>query len=52
MYIIEKNTNKLYQDGYTFFLNPKELRNITSHLKKNSYFIYEPYLDCEKCIIY
>ena len=52
MYLIEKSINKLYQDGYTFFLNPKELNDVTSHLKKNSYNIYKPYDDCEKAIIY
>ena len=52
MYFIEKNINKLYQEGYTFFLNPKELLDITNHLKKNSYYIYKPYDECEKCLIY
>ena len=52
MYLIEKNINKLYQEGFTFFLNPKELNDVTNHLKKNSYHIYKPYNDCEKCIIY
>ena len=52
MYLIEKNINKLYQDGYTFFLNPKEINDVINHLKKNSFFIYKPYLDCEKTIIY
>lgn len=52
MFFIEKNINKLFQDGYTFFLNPKELNDLVSHLKKNSYFIYHPYLDCEKTILY
>ena len=52
MYLIEKSINKLYQDGYTFFLNPKELNNVVNHLKKNSYNIYKPYPDCEKTILY
>ena len=52
MYLIEKNINKLYQDGYTFFLNPKELNKIISHLKKNSYKIFKPYEDSEKNILY
>jgi len=52
MYLVEKSINKLFQDGYTFFLNPKELNDVTNHLKKNSYRIYKPYDDCEKCIIY
>ena len=52
MYFIEKNINKLYQEGYTFFLNPKELVDVTNHLKRNSYYIYKPYDECEKSIIY
>ena len=52
MYLVEKMINKLYQEGYTFFLNPKELTDVTNHLKKNSYLIYRPYPDCEKSIVY
>lgn len=52
MYLIEKSINKLYQDGFTFFLNPKELNDVTNHLKKNTYYIYKPYPDCEKSILY
>lgn len=52
MYLVEKSINKLYQDGWTFFLNPKELNDVKNHLKKNSYQIYKPYPDCEKTIIY
>ena len=52
MYLVEKTMNKLYQDGFSFFLNPKELIDVTSHLKKNSYLIYKPYKEAEKCIIY
>ena len=52
MYLTEKNINKLYQDGYTFFLNPSELKEICNHLKKNSYNIYKPFEDSEKNMIY
>ncbi len=52
MYLVEKTINKLYQEGFTFFLNPQELKEVTNHLKKNTYSIYKPYPDCEKCIIY
>ena len=52
MYLVEKMINKLYQEGYTFFLNPKELTDVTNHLKKNSYLIHRPYPDCEKSIVY
>ncbi len=52
MYLVEKSINKLYQDGYTFFLNPKELKDVTNHFKKNSYCVYKPYEDAEKCILY
>jgi RNA-binding protein YlmH len=52
MYLVEKTINKLYQEGSTFFLNPQELKEVTNHLKKNTYNIYKPYPDAEKCIIY
>lgn len=52
MYFVEKTINKLYNNGYTFFLNPKELKEITNHLKKNSYEIYKPYEYSEKNIVY
>ena len=52
MYLIEKTINKLYQDGYSFFLNPQELKEVTNHLKENTYNIYKPYPDAEKCILY
>lgn len=52
MYLVEKTINKLNSDGYSFFLNPKDLHDVTSRLKKNSYNIYKPYPDSEKNIIY
>ena len=52
MYLIEKTINKLNSNGYTFFLNPKDLNEISSHLKKNSFNIYKPYPYSEKNIIY
>ena len=52
MYLIEKNINKLNNLGNTFFLDPRELKEVTSHLKKNTYNIYKPYIDSERNIIY
>jgi RNA-binding protein YlmH len=52
MYLIEKNINKLNNLGNTFFLDPRELKEVTSHLKKNTYKIYRPYSDSERNIIY
>ncbi len=52
MYLIEKNINKLYSLGYTFFLNSKDLKEVTNHLKKNSYNIFKPFPNSEKNIIY
>ena len=51
MYLVEKTINKLNSTGYTYFLNPKDLKEVTNHLKKNSYNIYKPYPDSEKNII-
>ena len=52
MYYIQKNINKLNTTGSTFFLDPKELMEIKSKLKKNEYSIYYPYKDSEKVILY
>lgn len=52
MYLVEKNINKLNNFGNTFFLDPKELKEVTDHLKKNTYNIYKPYIDSERNIIY
>ena len=52
MYLVEKTINKLYTCGYTFFLNPRDLNEVISHLKKNSYQIFKPHKHSEKNIIY
>ena len=52
MYLVEKTLNKLYNNGYTFFLNPKDLKEVTNHLKKNSYEILKSNEYSEKNIIY
>lgn len=52
MYLVEKSINKLNNFGHTFFLDPKELNDVTNHLKKNTYKIYKPYKDSERNIIY
>ena len=52
MYFIEKNLTKLRNVGSTFFLDPKELNQVKSKLKKGEYSIYYPYRDSEKNIIY
>jgi len=52
MYLVEKNINKLNKMGFTFFLDPRELKEVTSHLKKNTYNIYKPYIDSERNILY
>lgn len=52
MYFIQKNLTRFNNLGYTYFLDPKELLEVTSKLKKNEYSIYYPYKDSEKAIIY
>lgn len=52
MYYVEKNLNKLRYGQHTFFLDPKVLNEVKGKLKKNEYFIYYPYKDSEKNIIY
>ena len=52
MYLIQKTLNKLNSDGYSFFLNPNELKDVCNHLKKKTYHIFKPYEDSDKNIIY
>ena len=52
MYYIEKNLTRLRNGQFTFFLNPKELNEVKSKLKKDEYSIFYPYKDSEKNIIY
>lgn len=52
MYSIQKNLNRLYTTGSTFFLDPKDLMSIKGKLKQNEYNIYYPYKDSEKVILY
>lgn len=52
MYFIQKNLTRLNNNQSTFFLDPKELKEIKGKLKKSEYKIYYPYIDSEKNIIY
>ena len=52
MYTIEKNITRLNNLKQTYFLDPKELMEAKSKLKKNEYLIYKPYIDSEKNILY
>ena len=52
MYYIEKNISKLKNGQHTFFLDPKQLKEVSYKLKKGEYSIYYPYKDSEKNIIY
>ena len=52
MYLSEKNLTKLDYNQSTFFLNSKELAEIKGKLKKRKYFIYYPYKDSEKVLLY
>ena len=52
MYFIQKNLTRFHNLGYTYFLNPSELKQVCSKLKKSDYSIYSPYPDSEKNILY
>ena len=52
MYYVQKNLTRLNNMQSTFFLDPKELREVQAKLKKGTYSIYYPYKDSEKNIIY
>lgn len=52
MYFTQKNLTRLNNNQSTFFLDPKELKQVTEKLKRTEYKIYYPYKDSEKNIIY
>jgi len=52
MYFTEKNLTRFNNFGYTYFLNPNEIEKVKSKMKKSDYYIYYPYKDSEKGIIY
>lgn len=52
MYFIQKNLTRLNNNQSTYFLDPRELQEVKSKLRKNEYQIYFPYKDSEKNIIY
>lgn len=52
IYNIKKNIDKLLRGESTNFIDPKDLKEITSKLKKNDYKIYKPYTDASKVILY
>jgi RNA-binding protein YlmH len=52
MYTSQKNITRFHNLGYSYFLDPKELKEICSKFKKNEYMIYHPYPDSEKNMIY
>lgn len=52
MYFIQKNLTRLDNNQNTFFLDPKELKELKGKLRKSEYKIYYPYKDSEKNIIY
>ena len=52
MYLVEKNLTRLRNYQPTFFLDPKEIKEVMCKLKKDDYSIFRPYLDSEKNILY
>ena len=52
MYFIQKNLTRLANEQNSFFMDPKQLKEVTSKLKKGTYSIYYPYPDSEKNIVY
>lgn len=52
MYFIQKNLTRLENNQNSFFLDPKQLQELKSKLKKGTYSIYYPYPDSEKNIVY
>ena len=52
IYKIDNSVEKLLNGKSTFFLDQKEYKLVTSHLKKKNYNVYLPYKDSEKVILY
>lgn len=51
-YLIKKYVDKIKRGESSGFLDPLELKLVTSKLKKNEYNIYSVYEDCDKKILY
>lgn len=52
MYFVQKNLTRFHNLGYTYFLNPSELYQVQSKLRKNEYSLYYPYPESEKVLLY
>ena len=52
MYNIKKNIDRLNRGYPTFFLEPNEVKEISKHLKKDSFNIFRPFWEAEKVILY
>ena len=48
----EKEINRFYNTGYTFFLNKTDANKVINRLKKNTFNVYKPNNYSEKVIIY
>lgn len=51
-YLIKKYVEKIKRGESSGFLDPFELKNVISKLKKNEYEIYSVYEECDKKILY
>ena len=52
MYNIKKNIDRLNRGEATFFLEPNEVKEISTHFKKNKFNIFKPFEEAEKVILY
>lgn len=52
IYKINNNIERIKNGKYTLFLDGRELKLVTSKLKKNDYNIYYPYKESEKVMLY
>ena len=52
IYKINNMVEKIKVEKHTYFLDRKDLKEVTSKLKNNEYHIYFPYPDGEKVILY
>ena len=52
MYEIMKNVERIRKGYYTNFIPPNYLKQICNKLFKDEFYIYYPYKDCDKVILY
>lgn len=51
-YYVQKNVDMFFKRGFSFFLDPLEIKHVLGKIKGEIYNIYYPYFDSDRAIIY